>query len=151
MKKQRARIHQVYQRAKANEMAMRYLLPNEAAIQRPSFFVGNHSPSSVSPTSHVSVVLPPLSHLLDNSSTEDSRTAVSHAMKKRNLQGCSDSSNQLRKSPQQGKILSHPLAINVSTPKGHVLTSAGMNSAAKLVRVPLTMSDLLETTPIKVI
>lgn len=170
--KQRARMQRVYQRAKANEMAMRTLLPNEATIECPCFLLSEQSldPPSPSPVRrshhttvkpHPSLVLPPLVHpdghvtpITQGSSTNippvahtsdrrDSNTSLRDSINKRK----DSKSRSVEDKPLLHKPLLHPLSSqNVAA--SDTLPVSGMKLSSKPVCVPLTMSELLQTTPI---
>lgn len=151
IRKQRVLMHKVYQRAKANEIAMRSLLPHGIAIERPSFKVCEESisPHPI-PTRHV---LPPLpKHLHPDSTMPDSQTALKHSIKNQELElRCLQETRGSRYSGKGTSLQLHPLAVKVTASKENLVSSShGLSPSSKPICVPLTMSDLMESRVTKV-
>lgn len=169
--KQRARLRHVYQRAKANEMAMRTLLPNETAIEHPTFNVCEESlfpspPSSLLSGAHHSKVLPPLVQPCFKlpslpQATNTTLPSLAHAADSVDSKAPVEKKNYVMLSKMNGtnvsKTISHPLSKSVTADRGtayqeSIATTSTKSSSttSKPVCLPLTMSELLKTTPIKV-
>lgn len=175
--KQRAHMHRVYQRAKANEIAMRTLLPNDAAIERPTFVVSDQSisPSFPTPrqhlsslTPHLTLVLPPLAHpdikrppLIQGSDSKlpslgknpefrdpNFNTPPKYTIRRKDTQLEFPEPNS-KSGVIQRKGSFHPLSVKVTASKESDLPT-NVKPPSKPVYVPLTMSELAETSPIKV-
>ena len=151
--KQRVRVQQVYQRAKANEMAMRTLLPHQSSIECPCFVLSDQSlvcPPTPPPARrsearpHPSVSLPPLvqpdGHI--PALTERKTPSLRHT---EDLTLSSEKSSSLAE--ELSRDLSHSLSHSVGASEESVLSS---RRTSKPLLVPLTMSALLQSSPIKV-
>lgn len=137
---------------------MRSLLPHGLTIERPSFEVCEDStfPSLAAFPRHSAAVLPPLSHVPEcalqptAATMPDSQTTLKHSIKNQGLElRCLQEAMGNRYSGQ-GKNQLHPLTVNVTASKESLLSSSHRVSPSRPVCVPLTMSELLETSVTKV-
>lgn len=143
--RQRALVQKVYQRAKANEIAMRSLLPHGLTIERPSFRVCHEDSTSPVFSRQLPRVLPPLVHV-PLEKMPDSETTQKHSIKNQNLElKCRESTNS---NAGKVKVLLHPLSAKMKAPEDSIQSPHGL-SPPRPVCVPLTMSKLLKVSVTK--
>lgn len=124
--KLRRRTQLLYQRAKANEMAMKTLFPCREEFDHPSFTASLPSSIPSSPaTQHCTLVLPPLLPVPDSSHDKDSKSLEP------------DTTDQ-------------PFFVKATTSENINHSSSTINISSKPVCVPLTMSELMQSSPVKV-
>ncbi len=119
-------------------MAMRTLLPQGVEIDRPAFIAIESHPTPTSPNSHCSLSLPHLSHVLEE--VPNPRIFKKDSVKSLGLESST---------PQRKSVL-HPLSVKMTASKESSLPASAIKASSKPVCVPLTMSELLLSSPIKV-
>lgn len=146
-------MKRVYQRAKANEIAMRTLLPRGTAIEHPSFNVCDTCTSVSLPP--IPMVLPPLPQIpptcggVHDPIMPDSNTKLRHSIKNLDLHlKCLELSRNKSVLSQSSNL--HPLSVNITASKESFSPTSHVKSPSKPVYIPLTMAELEETNTTRV-